>query len=209
MISALSLDNYITKPLQLISKQSLLEAVIPNLKIENTMDLGHQLANEWGSFRLAKFAGLTLKLEKPASLYFKYKDSLTNNEIVPNKNSFDGKIKISCKALLIDDNASSGWSEVLEYILKKRIINYDCESDLNVINNYADALKFEDYINYDIIFLDLRLSKKEDKSNIVIELEEFSGTKILQKIKKFNQGIQVIVFSASNKIWHIDKLLNL
>ena len=51
--------------------------------------------------------------------------------------------------------------------------------------------------------------KEEDKGNIVIELEEFSGTKILRKIKECNRGIQVIVFSASNKIWYIDKLLNL
>jgi hypothetical protein len=209
LLSAFSIDDYITRPLLNIEGTKLLEQVISNLNIENTKDPGHQLANDWGAFRLAKFAGFTLKLEKPTSLYFKYKDSFTNNEIVPNRNFLDGTLKTSCKALLIDDNSKSGWSDVLEHILRKHIIRYDYTSDLDVIDTYDEALEIEDYSKYDIIFLDLRLLKEEDKGNVVIELEEFSGTKILRKIKECNRGIQVIVFSASNKIWYIDKLLNL
>ncbi|MGB5026283.1 MAG: response regulator, partial [Saprospiraceae bacterium] len=169
----------------------------------------HSLANIWGAFRLAKFAGYSLKLEKPSSLYFKFKDSFTNNEIVPNRNFLDGTLKTNCMALLIDDNAKSGWSDVLEYVLKRRIIRYDYSANLDVIDSYDAALELKDYEKYDIVFLDLRLLKDEDKGNSVIELEEFSGTKILRKIKKINRGIQVIIFSASNKIWYIDKLLNL
>ena len=209
LLSAFSLDEYISKPLSNIDETTLFEKVVPILNIENTKDLGHQLANDWGAFRLAKFAGYQLKLEKPTSLYFKYKDSFTNNEIIPNRNFLDGTLKISCKALLIDDNAKSGWSDVLKHILRKHIIKYDYSCDLDVIDTYDEAIEFEDYTKYDIIFLDLRLLKDEDKGNIVVELEEFSGTKILRKIKKCNRGIQVIVFSASNKIWYIDNLLNL
>ena len=106
LLSAFSLDEYISKPLSLIDEQIFIETVIPNLKIENSKDPGHQLANDWGAFRLAKFAGYPLSIEKPASLYFKYKDSFTNNEIVPNKNSNIGLSQQSCKALLIDDNAT-------------------------------------------------------------------------------------------------------
>lgn len=209
LVSSLELDKTILAEAFPISEKELLHDVLPNITIENTTDTGHQLANEWGAFRLAKFAGYSLKLEKPASLYFKYKDSFTNNEIIPNRNFLDGTLKTSCKALLIDDNAKSGWSDVLKHILRKHIIRYDYSSDLDVIDTYDAALELEDYTKYDLVFLDLRLLKDEDKGNIVIELEEFSGTKILRKIKECNRGIQVIVFSASNKIWYIDKLLNL
>jgi hypothetical protein len=209
LLSAFSLDEYISRTLLKIEETTLLEKVIPSFSIENTKDPGHQLANDWGAFRLAKFAGYTLKLEKPTSLYFKFKDSFTNNEIVPNRSSMDGTLKTSCKALLIDDNAKSGWSDVLGHILRKHIIRYDYSSDLDVIDTYDAALEFVDYSKYDLIFLDLRLLKEEDKGNIVMELEEFSGTKILRKIKECNRGIQVMVFSASNKIWYIDRLLNL
>ena len=209
LLSAFSLDEYISKPLSNIEETTLLEKVVPNLSIENTKDPGHQLANDWGAFRLAKFAGYTLKLEKPSSLYFKYKDSFTNNEIAPNKNFLEGTLKTTCKALLIDDNAHSGWSEVLMHILKNRIIRNGYLTELAVIDSYEAATNFEDYKKYDIVFLDLRLLKEEDKGNAVIELEEFSGTKILRKIKEINRGIQVVIFSASNKIWNVEKLLNL
>jgi len=209
LLSTFSLDEYLSRILLSIDESTLLEIVVPCLNIENSKDLGHQLANEWGAFRLAKYAGYSLKIEKPASLYFKYKDVLTNNEILPNKNFLEGNLKTSCKALLIDDNASSGWSDVLKFILRKHVIRYDFSSDLDVIDSYDAALQFENYSNYDIIFLDLRLQKEEDKADVVIDIEGFSGTKILRKIKNCNRGIQVIIFSASNKIWYVDKLLNL
>lgn len=210
LLSALDLNDFVLKELASIEIENYDVDFLNHLSItipENSDS--HSVANEWGAFRLAKFAGKSLKLEKPSSLYFKFKDSFTNNEIVPNRNFLDGTLKTSCKALLIDDNAKSGWSDVLEHILRKHIIRYDYSSDLDVIDTYDAALELKDYTEYDIVFLDLRLLKEEDRGNIVIELEEFSGTKILRKIKECNRGIQVIVFSASNKIWYIDKLLNL
>lgn len=209
LLSAFSLDEYISRPLLNIEETTLLEQVVPSLNIENTKDPGHQLANDWGAFRLAKFAGYTLKLEKPASLYFKYKDSFTNNEIVPNANNTIGLFNESCKALLIDDNATSGWSETLKHILRSKIVNPGKSVSLDVITLFDDALKYADYINYDVVFLDLRLLKEEDKSNQINSIDDFTGTKVLKVIKEINPGIQVIIFTASNKVWNIEKLLEL
>ena len=209
LISAFSLDEYIAKPLSNLDEQILLETVIPSINIQNTKDPGHQLANDWGAFRLAKFAGYPLKLEKPSSLYFKFKDSFTNNEIVPNANNTIGLFNESCKALLIDDNATSGWSETLKHILRSKIVNPGKSVSLDVITLFDDALKCADYINYDVVFLDLRLLKEEDKSNQINSIDDFTGTKVLKVIKEINPGIQIIIFTASNKVWNIEKLLEL
>jgi hypothetical protein len=140
LLSAFALNEYISKKMARIEETTLFEKVIPNLIIENTKDPGHQLANDWGAFRLAKYAGYSLNLGKPSSLYFKFKDSFTNNEIVINRNFIDGDLKTSCKALLIDDNAKSGWSDVLKYIIRKKIVRYDyvTDSDLDIIDNYLE-----------------------------------------------------------------------
>jgi CheY-like chemotaxis protein len=209
LVSASSLDEYINKPLLNLDEQVLLETVVPSLNIQNTQDPGHQLANDWGAFRLAKFAGYTLKLEKPSSLYFKFKDSFTNNEIVPNANNTIGLFNESCKALLIDDNATSGWGETLKHILRSKIVNPGKLVALDEITLLYEALNYADYINYDVIFLDLRLLKEEDKSSQINSIDDFSGTKVLKLIKEINPGIQVIIFTASNKVWNIEKLLEL
>jgi len=206
LLPALSLDDYISKHIPFLDEKLLLEDVIPSLNIENKKDPGHQLANDWGAFRLAKFAGISLKIEKPSSLYFKFKDSFTNNEIVPNYNTTIGLFNESCKALLIDDNATSGWSETLKHILRSKIVNPEKSVSLDVITLFDDALKFTDYINYDVVFLDLRLLKEEDRSN---SIDDFTGTKVLKVIKEINPGIQIIIFTASNKVWNIEKLLEL
>ena len=208
LLSAFSLDDYISKSLSNIEETTLSEIVIPNIIVENTKDIGHQLANEWGAFRLAKFAGYTLEQEKPSSLYFKFKDAFTNNEIVPNSNNTIGLFKESCKALLIDDNANLGWSEILKHILRSKIVNPGKLVTLDVITLFDDALKYTDYIKYDVVFLDLRLLKEEDKSIQINNVDDFTGTKALKVIKEINPGIQVIIFTASNKVWNIEKLLD-
>lgn len=209
LVSSLELDKAILAEAFPISEKELLHDVLPNITIENTTDTGHQLANEWGAFRLAKFAGYSLKLEKPSSLYFKYKDSFTNNELTPVTNTNIGVFNESCKALLIDDNADSGWGEILSYILKSKIVMPGKPSSLDIIRTFEDSMKHTDYANYDVIFLDLRLLKEEDKVNQISNISDFTGTKVLRKIKDINKGIQVIIFTASNKVWNIEKLLEI
>jgi CheY-like chemotaxis protein len=209
ILSAFSLDEYISKPLSSIEEKMLIDIVIPSLNIENTRDPGHQLANDWGALRLAKFAGYKLKLEKPYSLYFKYKDSITNNELVPNANTNIGVFNESCKALLIDDNADAGWGEILGHILKSKVVNPGKVCSLDLIRTFEEAFNFNEYVKFDIVFLDFRLLKEEDNSNQISNIEDFSGTKVLRKIKEINKGIQVVIFTASNKVWNIEKLLEI
>lgn len=210
LLSAFDLNNYVTRQLASIELDNYEVDFLNQLAITLPDKYGkHSLANIWGAFRLAKFAGYPLSLEKPTSLYFKFKDSFTNNEIVPNTNNTIGRYNESCKAVLIDDNADSGWSEILRHILRSKIINYGKAVSLEVIPTYEEAINYSNYLNFDIVFLDLRLLKEEDKANHVSGIEDFTGTKVLRKIKDINKGIQVIIFTASNKVWNIEKLLEI
>ena len=60
--------------------------------------------------------------------------------------------------------------------------------------------------NYDLIFLDLRMNGIQEEN--VISTDEFSGMKILKSIKKKNRGVQVIMFTASNKAWNMKALID-
>ncbi len=191
-----------------IDRQTMLRSVLPNLIVENQRDLGHQLANEWGVFRLAKFAGIELNIEKPADLFFKYKYAFSETDIKPiDKNSI-GLLDENCNILLIDDNADKGWGKLLSEILKKRIILTGKKCNVDSILSYENADLINDYEKYDIVFLDLRLKLEEDKPNTNLPITKYSGYKLLKKIKAQNQGIQVIILTASNKAWNMRELLD-
>ena len=209
LVSISNLEERLNESMNFIDELDFMENVIPNLSIENTKDTGHQLANEWGAFRLAKYAGHVMSINKPSSLFFKYKDTQTNNEIVPNPNISIGLLFEPCKALLIDDNADSGWSDVLKFILKQKIVNPVKVVSLNVLKTHEEAEIFNEYEKYDVVFLDLRLRKEEDLPKNIIDVDNYTGTRILKKIKSINRGIQVIIFTASNKVWNIEKLIQI
>lgn len=190
-----------------ISEQELKNQVLPKLLIANQREQGHQLANEWGVFRLAKFAGIELtSIKLPTDLFFKYQFSRTGQDIQPHGNRSIGLQKKGCNALLIDDYADKGWKEVLEHILKSHINLHS--SKLEVLTTFEAADTFQDYESKDLVFLDLRLKPEEDRASEMLPLEDLSGMKLLRKIKDINNGIQVIILTASNKAWNMKALLD-
>ena len=179
----------------------------------------HSIANEWGADVLGRvvlgdrfnntFVSPTIK----NSLFFKYLIAATNiHRLVldqSQKQSSHQYFKIDAsgkRILLIDDEADKGWEYVLSKMLNVRIdvisekvVDYKSlteESKKKIINN-----------DYDLIFLDLRLNGVDEES--VSNPEDFSGMKILSTIKNdINGGIQVIIFTASNKAWNMKALLD-
>ncbi|GIQ57110.1 hypothetical protein Flavo103_02460 [Flavobacterium collinsii] len=107
------------------------------------------------------------------------------------------------KILLIDDQALKGWKQILEAVLFKNISiefaeNFDVAKD-----------KLETNI-YDLIFLDLRLNENDHNYN---DIKQFNGFKIISEIirndfNSINFPTPVIIFSATNKIWNIDKMID-
>lgn len=183
----------------------------------------HSLANQWGANVLHRTL-LGCDINNPiinkakSTMYFKYTLAHTYNQerlssILSGHDeteSLPGAVDdlpdaTNKKILLIDDEAEKGWLEVLSHVCRgaifkpysKCIDNYD-SLDEDIRNNIE-----RDY--YDLVFLDLRLNgvKEEDLK----EPEDFSGMKILKRIKDINPGTQVIMLTASNKAWNMKALL--
>jgi CheY-like chemotaxis protein len=103
--------------------------------------------------------------------------------------------------LLIDDNALTGWKEILE-----KVFFHDREIDYAIDKTTAiDRLTKK----YDLIFLDLRFGEKDHRE---AQISQFTGFKLLSEyirnsFKSINYPTPVIVFSASNKVWNIMEML--
>ena len=183
----------------------------------------HSLANQWGASVLDKLLNMGKASDNPVlntaskSLYFKYVYAQTINvaDFLSDKqqtqHNMMNRPHINAKGkriLLIDDEADKGW----EYVLKRLIVTD--EGDFDVIGhkakNYDGFSKEErnqiENGNYDLIFLDLRMNGAEEEN--VYQPKDFSGMKILKQIKSKQPGVQVIMFTASNKAWNLKALLD-
>ncbi|MBD2757107.1 response regulator [Spirosoma validum] len=185
----------------------------------------HSLANQWGAYALNKAAG-TNALSKNESLvkaqkqlYFKYIESINNTSkhvSVPAnpaaKPVSSTPVQVNAtgkKILLIDDEADKGWSDVLRVIFK-----VSDPQDFIVVNRRVSGWSdFKDEekkliieTGFDLFLVDMRLTGKEEEE--AVEPNKFSGTDVVRYIKHDNNGNQVIVFTASNKVWNLKALLD-
>lgn len=180
----------------------------------------HSIANEWAIIRWANDvinwndyeAPITKSKSFTSMLYFKYlmvkvgirdKFSKTGKK----KHGADPKIVgISGKKIVyIDDEYNKGWDMLLSKIfeISGAIFSvYDGFKDhkdrdelISDINTYVDNIDADCYL------LDLRLHDDDFDKN----KGEISGHKIAAHIKdsKINRARQVVIFSASDKVWNM------
>lgn len=168
--------------------------VIEKINISSPYDNRHQTTNEWGAMRLASNFGIfeLIKFTYPKHLYFKYLSRFINKDHpAPNKSLHN----LFSKILLIDDNADCGWIELLKNI-------HNCPVDKRVSS--TEILAWQNttpkkFDQYDLIYLDLYLEKgKADSANALSALKFIKG--------KFPH-IPVIIFTASDKAWNLDEVL--
>lgn len=214
---AIAIDNAEPiSPTQYVSEFLNLIKIQPKENVEGR----HSIANEWGANVLSKVITPGVKSEfvyspTSTSLYFMYCSVVALNvddidKIIndcPNKFLIENlKITEEFNYLLIDDEAKKGWGEVLKELMPnakatvydKRTATYE-DLPQNIRMNIEAG-------EFDIIFLDLRMIGVEEDS--IIDPKEFSGMKILNDIKKINPGIQVIMFTATNKAWNVKAMLD-
>lgn len=119
-----------------------------------------------------------------------------------------GKINaVGKRVLLIDDEADKGWLTALTNLLIGASI-HSIQEQVPDFDSFTEKSRKEiESDKYDLIFLDLRLNGKKEDDNLAPD--EFSGMKVLKKIKNINKGTQVIILTASNKAWNIQALLQL
>jgi CheY-like chemotaxis protein len=121
------------------------------------------------------------------------------------------KIKLGYNGsiLYIDDEKEKGWNELFCTLLYDGIVNkvkkfesigeefHGMETNEIVVSTVNKAKSF------DLVILDFRLTQTDFNET---DPRKITGFKILEGIKKHNKGIQVIVFSATNKVWNIQAL---
>lgn len=177
----------------------------------------HSVVNEWAIFQWANIidAEQNNELKKvfktvETNLFFKYlktiypvcpTEKLSKHEL---KIDFNGKPRV----LLIDDESHKGWCKLFAFLLRDTNSIYtDYIGDgfkylsrKEIIDKSIQKI-IEDDI--DVIIMDFRLHP--DDINFQSS-HDVTGLKLLKEIKKLNPGIQVIVFSATNKVWNLQAL---
>ena len=196
-----------------------------HLPVPQNYEDSHSVANEWAIYRWAVATkSEDSAIEKVANtiksnLYFKH---LTTTyppsdikSIKEDRLKFKDQLSAISDALIeqkdinilyVDDEADKGWYEIMANIIHdvNNINGFDYfGEDLKALNQQeivdqvVNRVK-EDSVN--IVLLDFRLHKKDHDSQ---DIENITSVQILKKIKEFNSGIQVIIFSATNKVWNL------
>lgn len=169
----------------------------------------HSITNEWCIYRWTK----ALKIEDDAikqieniissNLYFKYlKAKYPISELSDNQYNCpleDGKV------LFIDDELEKGWATIFRKIRYPKLVECFGSDFKNLTANEIIQKSIEKVksINPEVVILDFRL---HDDDFEITNPENVTGYKILKQIKEYNQGIQVIILSATNKIWNLLEL---
>lgn len=200
-----------------LSKSSLVHQV-KKLKLDVPLNYedSHSIANEWAIYRWANTIEATdgeiVKIESKLEndLYFKYlktiypisKFQLLKEDDL--KLNFEGKPTV----LYIDDEAEKGWKGIFEKILidnnNTDFIHLGNEFNEKTKNEVVEfSLKEVIDEDVDLVILDFRLHKEDFEK---IPIEDITGYQILKRIKEYNKGIQVIIFSATNKSWNLQAL---
>ncbi len=169
----------------------------------------HSIANEWAIYRWAK--ALQLETENiqriessiGSNLYYKYlKCKYPITEVV------DANRRIILergRILYIDDEVNKGWDAIFRQICSNITYN-SIGSDFKEMTSCtiidSASQKVQEF-NPDVVILDYRLHDDDFENT---NPQEITGYKILKGIKEINEGIQVIILSATNKIWNLMEL---
>lgn len=166
----------------------------------------HSMANEWSIVRWAELLKINdteidnTKKNLQASLFYKYlsvKQGKLMSEL-PAEVNLTNKGKI----LYIDDEIAKGWGNIFNKIVPTglRSIGQNfkfIDAEEIISKSISEVASY----NPDVVILDLRLTDSD--FGPLQSPQNLTGYKLLEKIKDHNRGIQVIIFSATNKIWNL------
>lgn len=191
---------------------------LKSLSVNRKATMGHHdMANAWGCYKLSQVVGYTISSPKVkdylGQMYAKWMICQNNANSTTSIVSGSAPV-IPCKnkhILYIDDKADEGWGELMQHIFKEagdgfvyvdpskyKTQGFDFNSFLNECESYIGQ-------KWDLILIDLRLNPDvEDVDRTDIAPTELSGYKLIEDFLEFNPGYQIIVFTASNKIWNVD-----
>jgi CheY-like chemotaxis protein len=209
--------------IQSTSKANVLKGFLDRIHIKpsGNYTTHHSIANEWSIMRWFKtilkseiidytpdeIESIESKIN--SNLYYKY---LTCKFPINNVNGLtveDLKLKFNGKILYIDDEKDKGWNELFCALFYDDLINK--VEDYESFGSEFKELEKDEIINlsvnkakdFDLVILDFRLTEDDFYES---DPKKITGYKILEGIKAHNKGIQVVIFSATNKVWNLQAL---
>lgn len=186
---------------------------------------GHDIANAWGCYKLARVIGISETIFSKEAIAKHLKQMYAKYLICDNESYNDSKmsfvdlqpVKCSGKRILfVDDKSDEGWGDLMEKIFKSAGNGFVCVDSAKYktngsITNYEGFIsECKSYIGqrWDLIIIDIRLNPdKEDIDSDIINPTEFSGYNLIDEFFNDNEGYQILVSTASNKIWNVNAAL--
>lgn len=173
-----------------------------NVKPPASYKTHHSITNEWSIYRWSKYIGVenvNIQREINDFLYFNYLKSIYSESVITTE--LIEFVNKTGKILLIDDEEGKGWSDFFRTFCGKSQFQaigdeFKRMSRTEIVNLSKQTV---DAFKPDVVILDLRLHDDDYGEKDPLKL---SGHAVFEQIKSINKGIQVIVFSASNKIWN-------
>jgi CheY-like chemotaxis protein len=207
-----AINNYIKNyNIKEIEKKEVLEKIkLIGIKAPTSYKSHHSIANEWAILRWAKALNIETndqselkKIEDniESDLYYEYLNTI--HPIAKNDKFINKTLSNSGNVLFIDDEVEKGWDIIFKTICKNKTYNSFGKDFKNWPQMEIIEESFKKAKDADVVILDLRLHDDDFEST---SPKELTGFKILDKIKSHNRGIQVIIFSATNKIWNLQAL---
>ena len=186
----------------------------------------HSIANAWGCLKLAQVTsqshiiwqdtrlGNLLKTLYAQYLICSLETFNPNNLIDINQLSCVGK-----RILFVDDQADEGWANLMRYIFRSAgtgFVSIDSGKYKNSetrlftdFDGFYNECKSHIGTDWDLIIIDLRLNpEEEDLDHTLVAPTELSGYRLIEAFLNENKGYQIIVSTASNKVWNIQAALN-
>ena len=178
-----------------------------NVKKPASYKTHHSITNEWSIYRWSKYLGIeniAIQRDIEEFLYFNYLKAIYPESKINDPKSF--YIAEKGKVLLIDDEVGKGWDTFFKSLFENSPDitfdsigeNFKTLSQKEIVDQTTTKLETFDP---DLVLLDLRLH--DEDFDTTKKASELTGTIIFDVIKeKINKGIQIVVFSASNKVWN-------
>jgi hypothetical protein len=108
------------------------------------------------------------------------------------------------RVIYLDDQANTGWFDLLKSILGKDLIKIDFEEHDNESTLFNKFEKIQNGRPIDLFICDLRLKDKEED---ILDFKELISYKLIKKIRDKNAKQKLIYFSATNDLNKYKSLL--
>lgn len=135
-----------------------------------------------------------------------FKHLLENEAINADFSHCDFRWNSKITLWFVDDQAENGWNNLMSNLLEGLDIELSCNRSLDDLNLTINSARKGIFVKPDLALVDLRLSES-DLTFESYKSRDLSGFYALNQLLDTWPGLPVIIASASNKIWNLEKAI--